>query len=51
MRFNLESFSPNLYGWLVWGGGFYLIRQAFKIGIVIAVIAAIFGAGYWAGSL
>jgi hypothetical protein len=40
---NIERRFPNLYGWLVWGGGFRLLKAVLKG----AAVAAVLVLGYW----
>lgn len=43
----LERWFPNLYGWLVWGGGLYLIHATLKWLAFAGAVLAVFYLGRW----
>lgn len=47
----LEKYFPNLYGWLVWGGGFAKIKQiSILLGYCLYAIG-IFLVGFFIGGI
>lgn len=49
-KWTLEWLSPNLYGYLVWGGGFHHLAIAAKVIFTVAKYTIIFYLGYKLGA-